>query len=158
MSATKRPGTAKELRAYRSRGYDCVCGNLRMASRAISSIYDAHLGPFGLTINQLTVLWCVIAREPVGMGDIGKMVVMDKTTVSRNVALLVEMRLVRLKPGADARHKLVSSTPKGRRTFAAAMPAWEAAQAKMSALMGEDRFAGLVQQTRAIAETIGATR
>ena len=25
------------------RGYDCVCGNIRMAARAVTSVYDRHL-------------------------------------------------------------------------------------------------------------------
>ena len=79
---------------YRQRGFDCMCGNLRMASRAVTSVYDAHLAPSGLTSNQLAVLWPIVAIEPVPMSEIARWIVMDKTTVSRNVAVMVNGELV----------------------------------------------------------------
>src|SRR4051812_46167921 len=112
---------------YRHRGLECMCGNLRMASRALTSVYDAHLKPAGLTVNQMAVLWCVLAREPTAMSEVAQTVVMDKTTVSRNMASLAAMGLVRTKVGGDARQRLVTSTARGRQAFAAAIPAWKAA-------------------------------
>jgi len=118
------------ISAYRHRGLECVCGNLRMASRAITSIYDAHLRGSGLTSSQLALLWCVLARERAAMGEIAQTLLMDKTTVSRNVAALVASGLVRVRSGSDERCRTVSLTAKGRRAFVAAMPAWESAQAE----------------------------
>jgi len=42
-----------------TRGFDCVCGNLRMAARAVSSVYDRHLAPSGVQASQMAVLWAV---------------------------------------------------------------------------------------------------
>ena len=49
------------ISAYRMQGLACLCGNLRMAARALTHVYDAHLEACGLTANQLAVLWCVVA-------------------------------------------------------------------------------------------------
>ena len=153
-----RTKSSRKLSAYRHRGFDCVCGNLRMASRALTSVYDSHLKSSGLTVNQMAVLWCVLAREPAAMGEIAHTVVMDKTTVSRNMASLARRSLVKSQVGGDARQRLVSSTAKGRRTFVAALPAWEAAQAQIGAMMGKINFSRLARQTRDIAGLIAADR
>ena len=142
--------------AYRHRGFECLCGNLRMASRALTHLYDAHLGAHGLTVNQLTVLWCVIASERATMSAIAAAVVMDKTTVTRNIGVLVSMGLVRLKRGGDARERWVSATARGERAFAAAMPAWEAAQREAARTIGRGRFASLVTQARRVARAVAS--
>jgi DNA-binding MarR family transcriptional regulator len=137
------------------RGFDCLCGNTRMAARALTSIYDAYLAPAGVSASQLAVLWCVIGGEPLAMGDIARFLVMDKTTVSRNVAALVEEGLLATRAGDDARVRQLSSTAKGRRVFKAAMPLWDAAQAHVAERLGSERFAEAVRQTRRLARALG---
>ena len=152
---TRGPALAAALEAYRMRGYDCLCGNTRMAARALTTLYDAYLAPCGLTSSQLAVLWCVIGGEPLAMGDIARYLVMDKTTVSRNVAALVSAGLVASRVGDDARVKRLASTAKGRRVFARAIPLWEAAQAQVTERLGSERFADVVRQTRRLARALG---
>ena len=41
------------------RGFDCVCGNLRMAARAVTTVYDRHLQGAGVSASQMAVLWAV---------------------------------------------------------------------------------------------------
>jgi DNA-binding MarR family transcriptional regulator len=154
--ASTRGIQAGALDAYRMRGFDCLCGNTRMAARALTSLYDAYLAPAGITASQLAVLWCVIAGEPLAMGDIARFLVMDKTTVSRNVAALADAGLVRSRPGDDARVRRLASTAKGRRTFRAAMPLWESAQADVTERLGSTRFLDAVVHTRRLARALGA--
>ena len=151
---TPRDALPAALEAYRARGFDCLCGNTRMAARALTALYDAHLAPCGITSSQLAVLWCVIGGEPLAMGDIARHLVMDKTTVSRNVAALAAMGLVELKPGPDARVKLATSTGKGRKAFAAAMPRWKAAQASVEKKIGRGTFAQAVVGARKLARKV----
>jgi len=143
-------------RSYRYRGFECLCGNLRMASRALTTLYDTHLGERGLTVNQLAVLWSVIAMEQASMGRIAEAVVMDKTTVTRSIAGLESMGLVSLQRGMDARQRVVSPTARGRRVFGEAMPAWEAAQREAARAIGQARFDTLVVQTRRVARAVAA--
>jgi len=144
----------KVIDSYKRRGFDCICGNLRMATRAITTVYDAYLKPSGLTSNQLAVLWPIVNMEPTPMSEIARNVVMDKTTVSRNVAGLEALGLVEITSGEDARHRLVSTTAKGRHAFAVAMPAWEAAQAAVAKTFGKTRFVSLVKESKKLARAI----
>jgi len=140
--------------AYRHRGYECLCGNLRMAARALTLLYDMHLGSHGLTVNQLAVLWSVLAFEGATMGRIATAVVMDKTTVTRNIAALAAMGLVRPRRGDDGRERVVTATARGRRIFCDAMPAWEAAQREAGDVIGRARFESLVVQARRMARAL----
>ena len=154
MKSPSEKRVESSVRAYRARGFDCLCGNMRMASRALTQLYDAYLAPSGLTSGQLPVLWSVIAAEPLSLGEIADWLVMDKTTVSRNVAALAAMGLVDLKPGPDARVKLASSTAKGRKAFAAAMPLWRSAQALVEKKIGAATFAQAVLGARKLARKV----
>lgn len=144
------------ISAYRMQGLGCLCGNLRMAARALTNVYDAHLQRCGLTANQLAVLWCVLAKEPAAMSDISRSVVMDKTTVSRNVASLVARDLLRYGSARDSRRKLVVTTPSGRRRFVRAVPAWKAAQSEVARTIGKETFATMVKQSKRVARAVSA--
>ena len=143
---------------YRMQGLGCLCGNLRMAARALTNVYDAHLEHCGLTANQLAVLWCVLATEPAAMSDISRDVVMDKTTVSRNVASLVARDLLRYGAVRDSRRKLVITTASGRRRFVRAVPAWKAAQSQVARTIGRQTFAALVKQSKRVARAVADGR
>ena len=141
---------------YGDRGMECLCGNVRMAARALTAVYDEFLAPSGLTANQLAVLWCVVAREPVAMREVAEVLVMDKTTVSRNLAGLLELGFIVCRPGPDARVKLVSCTAKGRRAFTAAVPLWRKAQDWVERRLGRNAFARTVVQTKRLAQRIAS--
>lgn len=117
------------LKKFGPRGFDCMCGNVRMASRSLTSVYDEHLQPSGLRSTQLAVLWAVIAVSGATVGKIAKTIAMDNSTLTRTLKLLERDRLIALRTGADRRQKQVQATPRGRKAFSTAMPLWEAAQA-----------------------------
>ena len=129
---------------HRNRGFDCLCGNLRMAARAVTTLYDGYLAPTGLTAAELSVLWCVVAAQPVSMQQVAEFLAMEKSTVTRNVAHLVSRRLLKVAAGEDARVKRVSVTRKGQEMFLRALPPWKAAQKAAAHALGEPRFHALV--------------
>ena len=155
MTSPAARASASPARPYRLRGMECLCGNVRMAARALTAVYDRFLEPAGLTASQLAVLWCVAGREPLPMREIGEVLVMDKTTVSRNLAGLVAQGLVVSRPAPDARVKLVSCTPKGRRRFRSALPKWKAAQSWVARRVGPAGFEKSVAQSKRLADAIG---
>ena len=140
MSST--PHAAYE--AHRRRGFDCLCGNMRMAARAVTTLYDGYLAPSGLTTAELSVLWCVIAAQPLSMQQIAEFLAMEKSTVTRNVAHLRLRGLLKVAAGKDARMKQVSVTRIGQDAFVRALPFWKAAQKAAAKALGEPRFRSLV--------------
>jgi DNA-binding MarR family transcriptional regulator len=139
------------LEQYRHQGFDCLCGNLRLATRVVTAAYDERLAAAGITSAQLSVLWCVVSAERLPMQRISELLVMEKSTVTRNVASMRAKGLLRVEAAADARVKEVCATPKGKKAFASAIAHWEDAQRYMGTLLGSDRFRTLVSETRQLA-------
>ena len=82
---------------YSPRGLECVCGNLRMAARAVSGIYDRHLKPVGLQASQMAVLWAVAGRKSESVKAIARVIAMDETTLLRNLRVLERRGLVTMR-------------------------------------------------------------
>jgi DNA-binding MarR family transcriptional regulator len=120
------------------RGYDCVCGNLRMAARAVTSVYDRHLRGSGLQASQLAVLWAVAGLPGAAVKEIAGKLAMHDTALVRNLRVLEGRGWVVLEVGADRRQRLVSLTTEGRAVFAKALPLWKQAQAEIAAALDED--------------------
>jgi hypothetical protein len=91
-------------------GKSCTCFNLRKATRRVTSFYDAALKPSGLKVTQMTLLTAIRVLEPVTIKRLAKAIVMDRTTLSRNVALLNKKGLIEVEPGDDLRTRKLTLT------------------------------------------------
>ncbi|MEE9276104.1 MAG: MarR family winged helix-turn-helix transcriptional regulator, partial [bacterium] len=63
----------------------CVGLNIRKASRAVTQLYDAALQPAGLRVTQLSVLAVASRMERATISKLGEVLVMDRTTLTRNL-------------------------------------------------------------------------
>ena len=120
---------------YSLRGLDCVCGNLRMAARAVTGVYDEHLRAAGLQTSQLAVLWAVAGLRNAPIKDIAATIAMDETALLRNLRVLERRGWVAIDVGKDRRQRLVSLTREGREVFATALPLWKKAQDQITAVL-----------------------
>ena len=118
-------------------GFECVCGNMRMATRAVTAIYNRHLRPAGQQATHMTVLWAVVAKREATVKDLAQTIVMDQTTLLRNLRILHRRGLVSMTVGDDRRQRIVAVTPAGRDQFAAALPHWQRAQKEIDAALGQ---------------------
>ncbi|HTN48532.1 MAG TPA: MarR family winged helix-turn-helix transcriptional regulator [Burkholderiaceae bacterium] len=128
----------KATATHGPRGFECLCGNARMAARALTSIYDQALQPAGLRAPQLAVLWAVVALPGRTVKSLAGTIAMDATTLTRNLRLLERDSLIELVEGTDRREREVHATARGRRAFAKAMPLWEAAQKQVERIAGRE--------------------
>ena len=139
---------------YAPRGLECVCGNLRMAARAVSSIYDRHLKAVGLQSSQMAVLWAVAGRRSAPVNEIAGVIAMDETTLLRNLRVLERRRLVAFHVGDDRRERIVQLTAEGRALFESALPAWKEAQREVARVLDggsvDDMNRKLVRLTRSL--------
>jgi DNA-binding MarR family transcriptional regulator len=119
------------------RGFDCVCGNLRMAARAVTAVYDRHLREAGVQASQMAVLWAVAGGPGMSVKELAGHVAMDETTMIRNLRGLERQGWVKLSVGIDRRQRLARLTAKGRDVFARALLPWKEAQKEVSALLDE---------------------
>lgn len=122
----------------------CACFNIRKAARAITQRYDDHLRPSGLRTTQFSLLTVLALMEKATISELADQAVMDRTTLKRNLELLEEQGLVRIRPGEDARVREVTLTRAAHQRLAEALPHWQAAQRETVKGLGEGRFQRLL--------------
>ncbi len=121
----------------------CACAAIRKTSRAITQFYDAALQPSGLRATQFTLLVAVTVAEAATITDLADRLVMDRTTLVRDLRLLERQGRVSIASGRDRRTRVVTITEKGVQIMAQALPLWERAQARVVAGIGNDRVRSL---------------
>jgi len=127
----------------------CACLNLRMAARAVTQMFDAHLKPSGLKATQFSILAEVAVGGPASMTALAEALVMDRTTLTRNLKPLSDREWVRTSMGGDRRQRTVELTAKGQIVLARALPLWMKAQNKVVRGLGFARWhgaAGLLEE------------
>lgn len=126
-------------RAARAISEECVCTRVRQVSRALTKIYDDALRPTGLQTSQLTVLVAVarFGEEGAQINALAGVLVMDRTTLSRNLGPLERLGFLRVAraPG-DGRARIVLLTRAGERAIEKAHPLWQRAQKEVRDLVG----------------------
>ncbi|WP_158934869.1 MarR family winged helix-turn-helix transcriptional regulator [Burkholderia sp. S171] len=110
---------------------ECYCTQFRRSANALTHIYDDALRAVGLKITQLTLLRGLDRLESATYNEIAEELSLDKTTISRNIKLLIEAGWVQISADEDARYKVASLSPAGARMLKDAEPHWRAAQAQV---------------------------
>ena len=123
---------------------NCTCFNLRKAARAVTQTYDKALKPSGLRATQFSLLRVVAKLGPVGIKDLAKALVMDRTTLGRNLKVLSDRELLEIGEGDDRRYRPITITSQGQEAIDLAHPLWEQAQTRMANGFGHDRLAGFI--------------
>jgi DNA-binding MarR family transcriptional regulator len=122
----------------------CACANLRRAVRVVTQIFDAALAPSGLKCTQFTLLVTARLVGEETVNGLAEKMVMDRTTLSRNLKPLIRAGLLETIPGEDNRTRLIRITAEGKRALGKAYPMWEAAQEEVVGALGSERFEALL--------------
>ena len=129
----------------------CACANLRRASRTVTRLYDEQLRAAGLTTAQFTLLQVLSEAGPMTQGRLGRILVLDSTTLSRTLRPLERKRWIRRRPGDDRRERRIELTGAGRARFEQALPAWNRAQEALLARIGRRRWRALMAELAQVA-------
>lgn len=121
----------------------CACFNLRKAARSVTRFYSGILRPSGLKGTQFTILAALSVLGDITLTRFAEALVMDRTTLTRNLKPLERGGLIAIRPGHDRREKTLTITAKGRKKFERALPLWEKAQTEMVEAMGERSWRAL---------------
>lgn len=117
----------------------CTALRFRKAARRVSQIYDAYLEPHGLTITQYGVLAHIKRLDGTSIGALAAELVMDPTTLTRNLQPLLKRDLISLAPSEqDRRTRSLRLTAHGRAALDKARSGWEQAQAHVAKVLGAD--------------------
>ena len=132
----------------------CAHFNLRRADRVMTRLYDEMLRPSGLKSTQFTLLAAVRLKGPVTVNGLAEAIVMDRTTLTRNLRPLKKEGWISVEPGKDRRVREVSLTEEGRRVLDKAYPLWREAQTRVSERLGGERLEHLLGDLAATVEAI----
>jgi DNA-binding MarR family transcriptional regulator len=131
-----KPRTAPKALADRL-ARDCLGVRIRMIHRAVSALYDAALRPHGLRVGQMTLLVGVAYAGPIKPTRLGRVLHLEKSTLSRDVELLRRKGWIAVETDPEGRGQVLGLTAAGAAVLEAVLPAWEEAQAQAEELLGE---------------------
>src|SRR5277367_2907114 len=114
----------------------CACANLRRADRVVSQLYDDALRPSGLRITQFTLLQALSLAPKISQKQLGELLEIDSTTLTRTLAPLRRKGWLRSMAGADRRELRLSLTPAGKREYQRVLPYWRTAQRDLQTALG----------------------
>jgi DNA-binding MarR family transcriptional regulator len=130
---------------------DCNCYAVRAAARHVSQFYDQVLAPTGLRTTQFSMLAKLKRRGPLSINALAAEMVMDRTTLGRNILPLQRDGLVKIEPdAADRRAKALRLTKAGEKRLQAARERWAVAQERFDSVFGSPRAAELRALLRAV--------
>src|ERR1700732_5061269 len=146
MRPCKSISTIVKIRGYKmsrdglSGPDDCTCLAARQAARHITQFYDQLLAPSGLRTTQYSLLAKLRPLGPMTINVLAGDMVMDRTTLGRNILPLQRDGLIVVERGSrDRRSKTLQLTDSDVTRFQAASKQWVHAQRHFEAAFGAKR-------------------
>ncbi len=114
----------------------CYCAALRAASRKTTALYDEALAPAGIGVAQFSLMRRIERAGKPSLTEIARLAELDRSTIGRNVRVLVRSGLVAETAAEDQRETAVALTEAGAETLRRAAPLWNDAQRRIEAALG----------------------
>ena len=131
---------------------ECNCFAVRSAARHITQFYDQFLAQSGLRTTQFGILARLKRLGPLTINVLAKDMVMDRTTLGRNILPLERDGLIRIEATpSDRRAKELHLTKAGEKRLQVAHEGWAEAQARFETVFGAERAGDLRKLLRAVA-------
>src|SRR5882757_9624006 len=126
-------------------GGTAYCGsfNFRRTARAVTRLYDMALQESGIRSTQFAILVGIAKNQPVCIGALANVLIIDSTTLTRSLRLLQKEGLVAVSKRAAMRQRFLTITAKGERTLARSLPAWRAAHGRFVTTIGSEYWVEL---------------
>ena len=122
----------------------CCCFNMRKVMRAVTQYYDRYLESSGIRSTQFTLLVELACTSAKTLTEIAENLVMDRTTLTRNLKPLANMELIATVQTTDKRSKAYTLTEKGKALVNTCVPLWQDAQNSVINGIGSDNYQEIV--------------
>jgi len=133
----------------------CLSLNLRKANRVMSQIYDHYLAECGIKGTQFAILRATTYLGKTTNKQLQEVLVLDQTTLSRNLKPLLRDGYISAQEGDDRRIKVLSLSKDGEKLFELAKAQWQLAQIEVKAKLGDKNTALLHSLSNAIVSLKG---
>src|SRR6266851_4450061 len=114
----------------------CSCANLRRAARAVTRLYNHELQSEDIEITQFTLLMALDQVGEISQGELGELLALDSTSLTRMLKLLKDHGWVQAKEGEDRRMQIFRLTKAGREKFQQSLRHWKQAQEQLRTALG----------------------
>ena len=132
----------------------CICANLRKASRLVTQAYDEAFRSLGLRSTQIIILINASKSAFVKVTELSAQLLMDRTTLTRNLKPLEKQGFIKVEVGADRRERNIALTAKGKNVLGEAFPLWQKKQIVFMKTVGKEGCADLLRKVDAFVEAI----
>jgi DNA-binding MarR family transcriptional regulator len=122
---------------------ECLAVRVRTLNRAVTALYDEALRTHGLRVGQLNLMVAVAKAGTARPGDLCRLLRMDKSTLSRDVEVMLRNGWLEVGDSADARARPLRLSAQGHALLEKVVPAWRQAQERAEALVGAEAKAAL---------------
>jgi DNA-binding MarR family transcriptional regulator len=133
-------------------GY-CASLNFRRTSRIVTRMYDAAMQESGLRSTQFAILVGVAKLQPVAMGTLAKVLMLDSSTLTRSLRLLQKEEMIEISKRAAMRQRFLKLTRSGEKALQRSLPLWRAAHAQFVAKVGAEHWLKLRDELESIAKS-----
>jgi DNA-binding MarR family transcriptional regulator len=113
----------------------CLLMRARRLARVTTRTYVEEMAAHGLSVGQFSLMVAIGTAPGVRAADLSAALDLERSTVSRELALLLREGLVQSEP-VDGRSQALRLTDEGARRLDDALPAWERAQAAAEVQLG----------------------
>lgn len=129
-----------------------MCSSFRRTSRALTQLYEDAMRPLGLRATQFTILLVLSRTGEVSQGQLGGMLAMDSTTLTRTLRIMSRHGWIAERPGRDRRERVLRLSSGGEAQLRRALPAWEKVQARLRNQLRERPWKNLLQLTKQVTD------
>jgi DNA-binding MarR family transcriptional regulator len=132
----------------------CMCGNFRRTTRALTRLYEDAIRPLGLRATQLTILQVLSRAGEVSQRQLGEMLAMDSTSLTRTLAITRRRGWIAQRSGEDRRERLLRLSSAGEKQLKRVLPVWEKVQSRLRRQVGEQAWDQLLQLTHQVTRMV----
>ena len=134
-----------EKKNLRAMWLQCTVMNVRRASRLLTNMFDDTYRQYGIRGTQFSLLSTIAYYNGDTITNIAKGAMLDRTTMSRNLALLEKQGLVTIRDADEGgNQKKVLITKAGKALFQRGYSAWNETQEKIKQTIGEENWRQLI--------------
>lgn len=129
----------------------CLAGRVRRLNRVVTNLYDRALQPYGIKINQASIMVFLLVSGDSSPTEIGARLQMEKSTVSRTIDRMEKSGWVTAE-GSGA-GQTVRVTDLGKKLMVDSHDKWKSAQEQALELLGEDGAVSLKMMAERLKQT-----
>jgi DNA-binding MarR family transcriptional regulator len=134
-------------------GY-CASLNFRRTARAVTRMYDTALQESGMRSTQMAILVGIAKNQPVAIGVLSEILVIDRTTLTRGLRLLQKEGLIVISKRSTMRQRFLQLTEQGEDALARSLPAWRKAHKRFVETVGPQYWIDLRNELERLAHVV----